>query len=150
MARKNSYNVSNGERVAKFEVEPSMAIAAGLGDHYLVSTGSLSTGISIELKLPKKLAYQKGSVRIDYSDKNCGYREGELEWSFEEKKNADGTTSLYLYTDITDIHKKLPEIFFETFIGDLNPITDSDHQIGGAVVILVVGIGAAMVNNRRR
>ncbi len=131
MARKNSYNVSNGERVAKFEVEPSMGIAAGLGDHYLVSTGSLSTGISIELKLPKKLAYQKGSVRIDYSDKNCGYREGELEWSFEEKKNADGTTSLYLYTDITDIHKKLPEIFFETFIGDLNPLSDDGEVKNG-------------------
>lgn len=136
-ARKTSYDVSNGERKARFELEPTLFIADGLEDHGLVSTGSLSTGVSIEITLPKKLDYQEGSILFDYSDKNCGYREGELEWAINAKENADGTTTLSLYTDVTDIRKKLPEIFFETFIGSISLDASTEEEVENGEILRV-------------
>lgn len=135
-AVQETYNVSKGERIANFRIDPSVTVSSATQNHKLVTNGTQSTAVTITLDLPKGLTYREGSVAFDYSadvgsngkpSTEPRYNEGELDWDVEIQENADGTTRLVFKTYITDISKRLPDITYSAKIGDE---TDPDNDVG--------------------
>ena len=135
-AVQETYNVSKGERIANFRIDPSVTVSSATQNHKLVTNGTQSTTVTITLDLPKGLTYREGSVAFDYSadvgsngkpSTEPRYNEGELDWDVEIQENADGTTRLVFKTYITDISKRLPDITYSAKIGDE---TDPDNDVG--------------------
>ena len=118
----DTYNVSKGERIANFRIDPNVGPSSATKYHDLVINGSQTTDVTITLTLPKGLNYRDGSVAFDYSQDperpGDKYEEGELNWNIEVKENPDGTTTLIFTTKISDVSKTLPDITYSASIGD--------------------------------
>ena len=130
---KDTYNVSNGERMASFRMEPFIKASSGVLNVIPVIDSTQSTEIEITLTLPKYLNYEPGTISFDYSptkdqsghviDENENiYHEGEMTWDiiFNDPvvDSVTGETTIRLRTAVTDINKRLPFIDFKAKIGD--------------------------------
>lgn len=144
-ADKNTYNLSEGERIVNFVTAPKLTAASGISNS-LVTDGSQSAMVSIDLTFPAGIAYREGSVAFDYTPVKVNgkdsptYAEGELEWAIGPvQKNEDGTSTLHLTTYVSDISKNLPKIMFSGFIGSES---EGDVQ-NGAVLTTEASIYAS-------
>ena len=130
-AAKDTYNVSNGERMASFRMEPSIKASSGVLNVIPVIDSTQSTEIEITLTLPKYLNYEPGTISFDYSptkdqsghviDENENiYHEGEMTWDIDNPvvDSVTGETTIRLRTAVTDINKRLPFIDYKAKIGD--------------------------------
>lgn len=111
---KQSYDIGRGERIVNFQVTPSLSTSSSVTDQELITNGTQKTEITVELILPKNLNYREGSVRFDYSDKKCGYNEGDLKWTIARGEG----NRLILKAKVNDIDRVLPRINYSCEIGD--------------------------------
>ena len=98
-----------------------------------VFDGTTQTDLTLDVKLPKDLTLQEGTLTFDYS--NSSYNRGDLTWeakyqywdgttwqefNFEtnyEQSYVQQPTRLHLTTTITDVKKVLPVLSFKAGIG---------------------------------
>ena len=125
---KREYNLSEGERTANFQVQPMLWISSATKDHELVVNGTQQTVVEITLELPKGLHYEKGSLRFDYSRKECGYGNNELAWEVTTKEAENGTSKIKLRTSVSDISKGLPEFYYACSIGTAGGSKEEDVE----------------------
>ncbi|MCD7884764.1 MAG: right-handed parallel beta-helix repeat-containing protein [Lachnospiraceae bacterium] len=113
---KSQYDIGQGERTANFLVTPTLASSSSIANE-LVSNGTQSAKVEITITLPEYLTYNEGSLQFNYGTEDTDYQEGELGWDITYVKNADGTTTITLCTNVTDISKTLPTVSYSTTIG---------------------------------
>ena len=135
---KDKYKINEGERDVTFSVQPLIDIASDAKKTELIRNGTQQTELTITLNMPEHLHYQKGSVRLDYSDPLCGYAEGGLEWT---ETYDPVNEKVYLTTYISDIDPQLPLILFDCKIGDENN-PDNDIKQNGLSLPVVADISA--------
>ena len=135
---KNIYKINEGERNVTFSVQPIIDIASDAKKTELIRNGTQQTELTITLNMPQHLHYQKGSVRLDYSDPLCGYSEGGLEWT---ETYDPVNEKVYLTTHISDIDPPLPLILFDCKIGDENN-PDNDIKQNGLSLPIIADIEA--------
>ena len=134
--RKIYYNLSEGERIANFRVDPTLALSSAVRNNQLedVTDGTQATNVTIQVTIPKGLTYREGSIAFDYSDRDPRhpkdkYLEGDLNWTINVEVNEEtGETILTLVTQVSDIEKELPRITYSTKIGnEMNNSLDVRH-----------------------
>ncbi|MBQ3666025.1 MAG: right-handed parallel beta-helix repeat-containing protein [Lachnospiraceae bacterium] len=140
-AVQTNYKISEGEREVKYRITPSIKIESSANKTELVRNGTQSADITIKVTIPADLHYREGSVFIDYDYEYCDYEEGSLEWSYESIVNPDGTTTITLVSNISDIEKGLPEIYYDCTIGDESDPA-KDIQTNGISLTSVAEISA--------
>ncbi|MCC8045815.1 MAG: hypothetical protein LIP12_09990 [Clostridiales bacterium] len=118
------YNLGNGEWTANFTVTPSMNLDTSVSND-IATNGDLAATVVITITLPNNLSYNDGSLSFDYSKSD--YEDGELSWNITCVENADGTTTITLTTDVTDVTRSLPTINYSTTIG--NPGGSSQEML---------------------
>ncbi len=119
---KQEFNITGGERRVTYAVHPEPSIESSAKKTELVRNGTQSTLITLELSFDPHLHYQKGSIVIDYSQPDCGYAEGGLEWT---ETYDPVTNKAYLSTYVSDIDLVMPRVMFDCTIGDeINPDND--------------------------
>lgn len=136
---KTVYSIDKGERIVKYEVEPSLTIASAVQDHELVSNGSQAADVHILLTFPDGLSYMDKSISFDYEGSD--YQDGELQWTVGDViENEDGSVSMEVSTVVTDINRKLPVINLSCEIG--NPADNTKDLENGASLVTTAEIYA--------
>ena len=129
---KTEYKITDGERDVTFRITPKIMISSDAKKTELVGSGKLSTDVTVTLKIPEHLNYQPRSLRFDYSDPDCGYSEGGLEWT-EEYDPASRTVTYKTF--VSDIDLKLPMLLFDCKIGDENNPENDIKEHGLALTV---------------
>lgn len=131
--RQTDYQLDEGQRTVTVQVTPRVTMQSNAKANLEVFDGTTQTDLTLDVKLPKDLTLQEGTLTFDYS--NSSYNRGDLTWeakyqywdsttwqefNFEtnyEKDYVQRPTRLHLTTTITDVKKVLPVLSFKAGIG---------------------------------
>lgn len=131
--RQTDYQLDEGQRTVTVQVTPRVTMQSNAKANLEVFDGTTQTDLTLDVKLPKDLTLQEGTLTFDYS--NSSYNRGDLTWeakyqywdgttwqefNFEtnyEQSYVQQPTRLHLTTTITDVKKVLPVLSFKAGIG---------------------------------
>lgn len=131
--RQTDYQLDEGQRTVTVQVTPRVTMQSNAKANLEVFDGTTQTDLTLDVKLPKDLTLQEGTLTFDYS--NSSYNRGDLTWEAKyqywdgttwqdfdfvtdyEQNYVQRPTRLHLTTTITDVKKVLPVLSFKAGIG---------------------------------